>query len=149
MRAPFGRLGIRVSNGFVQLIEYLPPDGPVFGGTDALTREACAQLDAYLREPTFRFDLPLRPVGTPFRQRVWDALCDIPVGTTLTYGELARVLGTSARSVGGACGANPVPPVVPCHRVVGTGGLGGFMGSMSGHPMVVKKWLLAHEGVLR
>lgn len=145
--APFGRLGIRTADGFVVRIEYLPPGEDLIAPTDELTRETSRQLERYLKDPRFRFDLPIRPEGTPFRHRVWEALMRIPMGEVLTYGQLAAQLDTSARPIGGACGANPVPPVVPCHRVVSSSGLGGFMGRTDGHPMAVKRWLLAHEGV--
>ena len=95
------------------------------------------QLERYLADPHFRFTLPLAPVGTPFRQRVWQALAGIPVGESRTYGELARLLHTAPRAVGGACGANTIALVIPCHRVVGSqGSLGGFMGKAvpSGDP---------------
>lgn len=148
IEAPFGRLGVRVRDGRVVRIEYLPPGDELLEPTDPLAGETCRQLRRYLDEPGFRFDLPLAPEGTEFRQRVWQALMRIPVGTVITYGELARRLGTSARPIGGACGANPVPPVVPCHRIVAADGLGGFMGHVDGHPLAVKRWLLRHEGVL-
>jgi len=86
------------------------------------------------------------PGASPFRQKVWRALRRIPRGTTRSYGALARELRTSARAVGGACRDNPLPLVVPCHRVVAHGGPGGFMGARAGFPMRVKQWLLAHEG---
>jgi methylated-DNA-[protein]-cysteine S-methyltransferase len=75
----------------------------------------------------------------------------IPAGETRTYGELAKAIGSSARAVGGACGANPIPLVVPCHRVVGAGGsLGGFMGAREeGFELMIKRWLLAHEAARR
>lgn len=147
MLAPFGRLGIRVADGHVVRIEYLPPGDELLAPRDAVSRETCRQLARYLEDPRATFDLPLRPDGSPFRQRVWEALTRIPAGEVLTYGELAEQLGTVARPVGGACGANPIPPVVPCHRVISASGLGGFMGRTDGHPMQVKRWLLAHEGV--
>ncbi|MGH8800240.1 MAG: methylated-DNA--[protein]-cysteine S-methyltransferase, partial [Casimicrobiaceae bacterium] len=78
---------------------------------------------------------------------VWDALATIPVGESRTYGELARSLHTAPRAVGGACGANPIALVIPCHRVVGSqGSLGGFMGVTAGDPIAIKRWLLTHEG---
>jgi methylated-DNA-[protein]-cysteine S-methyltransferase len=85
--------------------------------------------------------------GTPFQRRVWEAMRAIPPGRTRTYGDLAAELGTSPRAIGGACRANPCPIVVPCHRVVGATGLGGFAGDTSGHKVEVKRWLLRHEGV--
>jgi methylated-DNA-[protein]-cysteine S-methyltransferase len=146
--APFGRLGVSVARGCVTRIEYLPPGDVLVVPRDPLAIEACRQLGRYLEDPHAVFDLPLALDGTPFRRRVWDALMRIPVGEVLTYGALADELGTAARPLGGACGMNPVPPVVPCHRVVARDGLGGFMGATDGHPMEVKRWLLRHEGVL-
>ncbi|MFO1318514.1 MAG: methylated-DNA--[protein]-cysteine S-methyltransferase [Burkholderiales bacterium] len=148
IEAPFGRLGVRVRDGHVVRIEYLPPGDERVEPTDPLARETCRQLRRYLEDPAAPFDLPIAPEGTDFRQRVWRALMQIPVGTVITYGELAKRLGTSPRPIGGACGSNPVPPVVPCHRIVAAHGLGGFMGAVDGHPLAVKQWLLKHEGVL-
>jgi methylated-DNA-[protein]-cysteine S-methyltransferase len=104
------------------------------------------QLDAYFREGSASFDLPVALSGTPFQRRVWAVLRSIPSGRTLTYGEIARKLGTSARAIGGACRANPCPIVVPCHRVVAAKGLGGFAGDTSGRKLEAKRWLLRHEG---
>ncbi len=88
-----------------------------------------------------------RPIGTPFRRRVWDALSTIPVGESRTYGEMARRLATAPRAIGGACGANPIALVIPCHRVVGSqGAMGGFMNAVDGDPIAIKRWLLTHEG---
>lgn len=143
--APFGRLGVRVADGLVTRIEYLPPGDGLIEPTAPLAREACRQLRRYLDDPLAPFDLPVRLDGTPFRLKVWEGMRRIPPGSALTYGEFARLLGTSARALGTACGANPVPPVVPCHRVVASAGLGGFMGATDGHPLAVKRWLLSHE----
>ena len=85
--------------------------------------------------------------GTPFQKKVWLALQKIPAGQVMTYGELAKQLKTSARAVGNACRANPMPLVIPCHRVVAKSGLGGFSGSQEGAPIKIKKWLLEHEGI--
>lgn len=106
---------------------------------------AVAQLELYLRNPHWQFDLPLLPQGSEFQRRVWQALCEIPVGTTVTYGQLAWRLESSARAVGSACRANPVPIVVPCHRVVAATGVGGFMGHGKGREIAIKEWLLQHE----
>ncbi len=110
---------------------------------DALA-PAVEQLTAYFAGERTTFDLPLAPVGTPFRQQVWDALDDIPYGTTLTYGQLADAAGQSpraVRAVGGAVGANPLLIVRPCHRVMGANGsLTGFAAGID-----AKRWLLAHE----
>jgi methylated-DNA-[protein]-cysteine S-methyltransferase len=87
-------------------------------------------------------NIPLRPRGTAYRQRVWQALREIPAGETRTYIDIARVAGGSARSVGGANAANPIPIFIPCHRVVAVGGIGGYSG---GDGLVTKQSLLALE----
>jgi methylated-DNA-[protein]-cysteine S-methyltransferase len=117
-------------------------------GAGAPVPEAiAAQLDAYFEDCSSGFDLELELKGTAFQLRVWKALRDIPPGEAITYGDLAREMGTSARAIGGACRANPCPIVVPCHRVVAANGLGGFAGDTSGRRLDVKRWLLRHEGV--
>lgn len=88
----------------------------------------------------------LQPRGTPFQQSVWQELQRIPYGSVCTYGELARRLNSSPRAVAGACRANPLPLLVPCHRVVAANGAGGYLGQTSGHGPALKQWLLQHEG---
>ena len=98
-------------------------------GPDAarILDETETQLRQYFAGTRNRFDLPLNPAGTEFRRAVWTAMLDIPYGETETYGDMARRVGSVARAVGGACGANPIPIVIPCHRVVGGGhSIGGF-----------------------
>ncbi len=106
-------------------------------------RDAADQLQDYFDGRRMAFDLKLAPFGTPFRQRVWAALCAIPPGETRSYGEIARALGSSARAVGQANGDNPIPIIIPCHRVVGAGGaLGGYSG---GEGPETKRYLLELE----
>jgi methylated-DNA-[protein]-cysteine S-methyltransferase len=102
----------------------------------------------YIEDADFVFDLPLARVGSEYQRKVWDAICGIPRGQVRTYGELAKHVGSVARAVGQACGANYFPLVIPCHRVTGTQGLGGFAGddNQTGFTLGVKRWLLAHEG---
>ena len=109
-----------------------------------LLAEACARLQDYFdgRCDAAAVDLPLAPSGTAFQRRVWDALRRIPLGATCTYGELAATTRSAARAVGQANGANPLPILIPCHRVVAAGGLGGY--SAPGG-LETKTWLLAHE----
>lgn len=111
-----------------------------------LLLEARQQLDAYFVGDLTSFNLPLDPVGgTAFQRRVWQAMTSIPYGHTRTYGEVAADLGSSARAVGGACGRNPLPILIPCHRIVGrNGSLGGYTG-LEGTD--TKKRLLMLEGV--
>ncbi len=109
----------------------------------ARPRAARAQIEEYFAGARREFDLPLNPAGTPCQLRVWEALRAIPFGETRNYGELARALGSSARAVGRANGANPIPLIVPCHRVIGAdGSLTGFAFGTE-----TKRRLLAHEGV--
>jgi methylated-DNA-[protein]-cysteine S-methyltransferase len=147
LKAPFAVLGIRTERGSVTGVEYLPRSERAQAPREALAERACRQIERYLADPEFRFTLPLDPAGTAFMRRVWDAISAIPLGESRTYGELARRLHSAPRAVGGACGANPIALVIPCHRVVGThGSLGGFMGKTEGEPIAIKRWLLAHEG---
>jgi methylated-DNA-[protein]-cysteine S-methyltransferase len=108
--------------------------GEIALSTEAPFREAIAQLEAYFAGELRRFDLPLAPEGTPFQREVWSALTAIPYGETVSYGELARRLGRPAasRAVGAANGQNPIPIVIPCHRVIGAdGSLTGFGGGLA------------------
>ncbi len=107
-----------------------------------LLLRAREQLHAYFDGQRLAFDLPLAPPGTPYRHRVWAALQAIPPGQTRTYRDIARAAGGSARSVGGANGANPIPILIPCHRVVATGGIGGYSG---GDGLPTKRYLLELE----
>ena len=143
--APFGRLGISTRNNALVDIDFLSTRAPLQAPRDAFTRRVCAELRRYLADPSHVFRVPLALEGTEHQRRVWRALTRIPSGTVSSYGELARRLGSSARAVGGACRRNPIPVVVPCHRVVGAAGIGGFMGQRSGAALTIKRWLLAHE----
>ena len=107
-----------------------------------LLHEAREQLFAYFDGTLTEFALPLAPPGTAYQRRVWQALCAIPYGRTATYAEIAARAGGVARSVGQANGNNPIPIVIPCHRVVAAGGLGGYSG---GEGLDTKRWLLALE----
>jgi len=144
--APGFCLGIHCDEDEVTAIDFLEP-GPEIAPQTPLAAEAARQLRAYLADPAFAFSLPLRPAGTPFQRRVWAAISAIPGAQTRTYGQLARDLHNAPRAVGQACGANPYPVVVPCHRVVAAGGgLGGFNRERGGFLLNVKRWLLGHEG---
>lgn len=144
--APGFALGVRCRDDEVTAIEFLEPQ-PEQAPTTHLAAEAVRQLHAYLADPAFQFGLPLRPSGTTFQRRVWGEIAAIPAGVTLTYGEVAKNLRNAPRAVGQACGANPFPLVVPCHRVVASGGgLGGFARHGGGFLLDIKRWLLQHEG---
>jgi len=145
--APFAVLGIRTAGESVTGIEYLPRDVATLPPLNRLAERVCGQLERYLDDPDFRFDLPFDYRGTGFQCRVWRAISGIPSGRTLTYADIARRLRTAPRPVGRACGANRIPLVIPCHRVVAADGLGGFMKHRDGFPLEIKRWLLRHEGV--
>ena len=108
-----------------------------------LLREACDQLQDYFDGKRMSFNLPLAPEGSDFQKRVWAALCAIPPGETRSYADIARTIGSAPRAVGGANGANPIPLIIPCHRVIAAdGSLGGYSG---GDGPATKRYLLDHE----
>jgi len=144
MKTPLGWLRIRGFGGALSNIDFLE-GRPARVAAPAALDAACHQLERYFIDGGFRFSLPLAAVGTPFQRRVWEEIGRIPPGETLTYGELARRVGSSARAVGNACRRNPLPIVVPCHRVVSATGPGGYAGDRGGRLAGIKRWLLEHE----
>jgi methylated-DNA-[protein]-cysteine S-methyltransferase len=149
MESPVGWLGIRTDGSALTNLDILPGPPATAGATSrpAARRVAAALARYFGGDPAALADLPVAPAGTPFQRRVWQRLSAIPPGEALSYGALARELGTSARAVGGACRTNPIPLVIPCHRVVAADGLGGYSGERGGDWLAKKRWLLAHEGV--
>lgn len=114
--------------------------------TSPLTQLVCEQVLAYLQNPKFIFTLSMPQHGTAFQQRVWQVIAQIPCGQTRTYRDIAIQIGSGPRAVANACGANKLPLLIPCHRVVAKNGIGGFMqGRKNG--LLIKLWLLQHEGV--
>lgn len=146
---PFAVLGIATDGSVLTSVRYLPRNTALAAPHDRVAERACREIDRYLADPGYIFTVPYRLDGTAFQRRVWreiEKLCPIK---TNTYGEIARRLHSGPRAVGGACGANPVPLIVPCHRVLAAGGaLGGFMGGKDPFPLSVKRWLLRHEGII-
>ena len=144
IESPVGPLTITAEDDAITAVDFGTGGGP--GPNDGVLAEAARQLTEYFDGARRAFDLPLTPHGTPFRLKVWAAMQAIPYGQTRSYGDLARDLDSAPRAIGGACGANPIPLVIPCHRVVGAGGtLGGFSG---GAGCDTKRQLLALEGAL-
>lgn len=141
---PIGVLTIEIAEDALTLLDF-GAHGEALPGAQSrgLAGETARQLDAYFKGKLKQFDLPLRAEGTPFRQKVWRALCAVPYGQTRSYGEIASDVDSAPRAVGGACGANPIAIVVPCHRIVGASGwIGGFSG---GDGCATKHLLLEHE----
>lgn len=147
LATPFAVLGIHTAGESLTHIEYLPKGAATLAPVDRFAERVCRRIERYLDDPEYRFDLPFRYRGTDFQCRVWRAIHAIPAGKTLSYAAIARSLGTAPRPVGGACGANRIPLVIPCHRVLASGGIGGFMRARGGFPLDIKRWLLKHEGV--
>jgi methylated-DNA-[protein]-cysteine S-methyltransferase len=147
LRMPFAVLGLRSNGQALTEVAYLPLGERAQAPRDRIAEQGVRELARWLDVVEFSFTVPLAPAGTPFQQRVWQAICAIPCGQSRTYGELARSVGSVPRSVGQACGSNPIALIIPCHRVIGSrGALGGFMHAASGDPLAIKRWLLAHEG---
>ena len=142
--SPFGPITFTVEEGFVTRVKFEPGEDN-FDGGDPVVAETARQLREYAAAARFSFDLPLAPIFPDFQSQIRRCMIAIPYGEMRTYGELAKELGSASQAVGQACGANPIPIIVPCHRVVASGGkLGGFSGG-DGAP--TKKKLLNHEAV--
>jgi methylated-DNA-[protein]-cysteine S-methyltransferase len=140
LHSPLGELTVFEDGEQIVALEWGRGSGT--GEATAVLAAAKRQLDAYFEDGEARFDLPLAPAGTEFQKRVWAAMQAIPAGQTRRYGEIAAALGSAARAVGMACAANPIPIIIPCHRVVGAASLGGYSG---GDGAETKRFLLAHE----
>jgi len=112
-----------------------------------LGQKITEQFKSYFNNASFEFDLPLVQKGSEHQNKVWKALREIPPGQVLTYGALAKKIGSSARAIGNACRNNPIPIIVPCHRIVAAKDIGGFSGAQEGVLLNIKRELLAHEGL--
>lgn len=145
IQLPFGPMGIDCTEEVVRELVFLPPDTAEIPPCNRLAEHAANVLRCWVDEPQRPYALPTVECGTPFQRRVWTAISAIPRGNTRSYGDLAHDISSAPRAVGMACGANPFPLIVPCHRVVSRSGLGGFAGTRNGHLIDVKKWLLNHE----
>jgi methylated-DNA-[protein]-cysteine S-methyltransferase len=151
MDSPIGRIEVTADEGAITSLSierqgHLPWEEVPERTSDVL-EAARVQLDEYFRGERAEFDLPLRLVGTPFQRQVWQLLGEVPFGDVLSYGEIGRSTGrpTAGRAVGGAVGANPVPIIVPCHRVLASDGR--ITGYSGGNGIPTKVWLLDHEGI--
>lgn len=148
--SPVGRLRLTAENGAITRLDWIgataTDDNPPTGEDDALLETAARQLGAYFDGTRNTFDLPLAPHGTSHEQAVWREMRTIAYGATRSYGEIAGAIGSSPRAVGMACGRNPIPVIVPCHRVLAAnGGIGGYSGSGG---IDTKRRLLVLEGAM-
>ncbi|NQV82267.1 MAG: methylated-DNA--[protein]-cysteine S-methyltransferase [Rhodospirillales bacterium] len=141
MNSPLGFLTIFEDGGVIVALEWGRADNP---DPSPVLEKGRGQLNEYFDARRKSFDLPLAPRGTPFQCAVWDKLCGIPFGQVRSYGDIAKHLDSAPRAVGGACGRNPIPIIIPCHRVVGqNGNLTGYSG---GDGVDSKRALLRLEG---
>ena len=141
--SPLGDLTLFEEEGAIIALEWGAAEGTE---ETPLLKKALDQLDAYFIGERKSFELPLNPFGTAFQKRLWKALSDIPYGQTLSYGEMAHKIDSGPRAIGGACGKNPIPIVIPCHRVLAAGGkMGGYSGMGE---LDTKQFLLRLEGAL-
>ena len=143
--APFGAIRITASEVAVTELQFLPPGTSETPPSSALLQQAIFELQQYFENPHHRFQFPWISRGTEFQHRVWTTISQIPCGQSRTYGALAKQLKTAPQALGQACGANPCPIVVPCHRVVGQRNLGGFAHTKTDWLLHTKQWLLCHE----
>jgi methylated-DNA-[protein]-cysteine S-methyltransferase len=139
--SPVGDLLLEEDRGALVAVHW--GEGSAGNGSPLLS-EAARQIDAYFAGKLRDFDLPLRPAGSDFELRIWAAMQEIPYGETRSYGDLAAAAHSAPRAVGRACGRNPIPIVIPCHRVLGKGWMGGYSGAGG---VATKQALLALEGV--
>jgi len=145
LKTPLGYISISVSDSSLSSLNILSSENRAYKSKNKLSVKIEKQISSYFKNPKKKFDLPLAMNGTQFQKKVWRALQKIPVGEVRTYGQLAKQLKTASQAVGNACRANPIPIIVPCHRVVSASGLGGYMGKTSGRKTDIKQWLLDHE----
>ena len=150
IHVPFGAIGVRLNHTRTQVQElvYLPSHTQELTPDCDLAGRVCRQIESYIANPSFHFNLPLMDRGTAFQKKVWQVISGLEAGQVLTYKQVGQIIQCGApRAVGGACGANPYPLIVPCHRVVRANGIGGFAHNDDGFFIEVKRWLLAHEGI--
>lgn len=143
--SPLGPVGVRMAGNCVVRVDFLPESVALKLAGPAAGKRVAREFERYFADAGQQFSVPVAFTGTTFQQRVWRALLEIPAGETRTYGELAHRLHSGARAVGNACRQNPVTIIVPCHRVIGVTGIGGYGGQTGGNVLERKRWLLGHE----
>lgn len=143
---PFGCLALYTMEEALIGLVFMPPATALKRVQPGTARDVEEQLHTWSKNPLFDFNIPyIIKNGTDFQHRVWKAMSEVPVGETRSYGHIAEQLNSSPRAVGGACGKNPLPIIIPCHRITAKNALGGFNHQESGWLIDVKRWLLTHE----
>lgn len=145
INSPIGNLGILTHDQKIRAIRFLPETADLIPPISAVAKEAVQQLQQYFAKKRTNFDLPLQSIGTDYQLLVWERVKQIPVGETLTYSDLAHQICSGPRAVGNACRVNPIPVIIPCHRIVAKNHSGGYAGNMDGRIFAIKTWLLDHE----
>jgi methylated-DNA-[protein]-cysteine S-methyltransferase len=150
LNAPFAHLGVQFDAVGIQRIDFLPTSATLITHEHPHIQQLARALNAYWQDAHYQpfNDVPVSYLGTPHQTLVWQKMRDIPVGQTRYYGEVAQQIGSSPRAVGQACGVNPLPILIPCHRIIGKSNMGGFMHSTGDAALGYKQWLLAHERVI-
>lgn len=150
INTPIGHLGIQSNkqNSFITDISFLTKSISIKTSSIPLINQTINELENYFSNPHFTFTIPLQADGTELQKKIWQLMRKIPVGQTLSYSEIAEKLNTSPRVVGNACRANPIPILIPCHRIVAKNHIGGFAGAIKGELINMKTWLLNHEKAL-
>ncbi|MFZ0219791.1 MAG: methylated-DNA--[protein]-cysteine S-methyltransferase [Candidatus Aquirickettsiella sp.] len=141
IQTPIGKLGIFTTDHLLTRLDFLTDDSALIAPNEEILDYIVSQLNQYFQYPSFQFNISYQLQGTPFQKKVWQTLSNLPIQKTVSYGMLAKKLKTGARAIGNACRANPLPILIPCHRVVAQGHFGGYKGK----EISIKKWLLQHE----
>lgn len=140
---PIGKLGVYAEQS-LEKISFCP-DSRIKKPSNPLSEKVQQQISAYFANPSSQFNLPYLLKGTELQNKIWQELATIPLGTTLTYSDLANRLNTHPRVIGNACRKNPLPIIFPCHRIIAKNNLGGFAGATAGKLLKIKEFLLEHE----
>lgn len=146
MNSPVGKIYVETKNEQLVKLEYHSKKKVTTHKLSSFASQVKTQIEKYFKSSKTKFTVAVELAGTPFQKKVWRTMQKIPAGQTRTYGEISDQLQSSPRAIGNACRANPVPLVVPCHRIVGKSSLGGFGGEIAGRNIDCKSWLLKHEG---
>lgn len=148
IKTPFAHIALVLEDDVLVSLDYISQGRNEIKPHSAVAKKIVGQLKAYFKNSgKSEFSVPLFASGTVFQKKVWRALQKIPCGKVVSYGEIATKLKTSPRAVGNACRRNPIPVIIPCHRVVSASGIGGYSGQTSGQLHDIKHKLLMHEGV--